>query len=73
MSNTPLINGIFIIRTQAEYSPITKIVSVRTILEMPMTGQQIMCVDVETLLSALKTEISEAHQQIIPKQKEEKA
>ena len=73
MSNTLLINGFFIVRTQAEYSPVTKMVSVRAILEIPMTGQQIMCVDDETLLSALKTEISEAHQQIIPKQKEEKA
>ena len=70
MSNTPLINGIFIIRTQAEYSPITKIVSVRTILEMPMTGQQIMCVDVETLVSALEAEISQTHKKITPKQKE---
>jgi hypothetical protein len=73
MSDTPLINGIFIIRTQAEYSPVTKMVSLRAILEMPMSGQQIMCVDVETLLSALKAEISETHQQIIPKQKEDKS
>lgn len=73
MSDTPLKNGIFIIRTQAEYSPITKTVSVRAVLEMPMTGQQIMCVDVETLLKMLKAEILETHKQIIPKQKEAKS
>jgi hypothetical protein len=72
MSNTPLKNGIFIIRTQSEYSPISKTVSIRAVLEMPMTGQQIMCVDVETLLSVLKAEISETHKQIIPEQKEGK-
>ena len=73
MSKTPLINGIFIIRTQAEYSPITKSMSVRCVLEMPMTGQHLMFVDVETLLTALSAEITEIHQQIIPKQKEDKS
>lgn len=71
MSFNPVINCTFIIRSQAEYNPESQIMSIRCILETPTTGRHTGFVDVDTLLNALRTELTEIHNQIIPEQKEE--
>lgn len=66
MRINPVSNCILIIRSQAEYSPATETLSVRFVLEVPAKGQHYGFVDVEALLKALKIELVETHQQIIP-------
>ena len=71
MTDNSVINCLFIVRSQAEYSPATQTMSVRCILEMPTTGQHHGFTDVEALLSSLRVELMAMHNQIIPEQKEE--
>ena len=65
MTDNSVINRTHIIRSQAEYSAASQTTSYRCILETPATGQRQGFADVESLLSALRAEFIEMHNQII--------
>ena len=70
MKPNPVIHRNLIIRSQIEYSMATQAVSVRCMLETPATGQRHGFTDVEALLAALRTELLELQNQIIPPDQE---
>lgn len=55
-----------IIRSQVEYNASTQTVIFRCILETPSLGQRQGFTDLEALLTALRTELTEFQSQIIP-------
>lgn len=59
-----------IIRSQLEYSATTNAVIVRCMLELPSTGQRHGFTDVEALLDALRAELMQMQNEIIPPSKE---
>lgn len=56
----------FIIRSQVEYHAATQTVSFRCILETPSLGQRHGFTDLAALLTALRAELTEFQNQIIP-------
>ncbi|MCB0099726.1 MAG: hypothetical protein KDE46_28530 [Caldilineaceae bacterium] len=66
MKVNPVINCTLVIRSQMEYSRATQAVSLRCILEMPVTGKRVGFTDVESLLAALRAELANIQNQIIP-------
>lgn len=66
MNSNPVANCTLIIRSQAEYSVATQRIVVRCLLEKSTTGQRRGFTDVDTLLIALRAELLELQNQIIP-------
>jgi hypothetical protein len=66
MNINPVANCILIIRSQAEYSAATQTVVLRCLLEKTATGQRRGFTDVDALLTALRAELMEIQNQIIP-------
>ncbi|CAN5817453.1 hypothetical protein BH10CHL1_BH10CHL1_26970 [soil metagenome] len=66
MNPNPIIHCTFIIRGQIEYSLATQTVSLRCLLEMPITGQRRGFTDMKVLLAALQAELMALQKQIIP-------
>lgn len=66
MKVSPVLNYTLIIRSQVEYSAATQRAVLRCILETPTTGQRRGFSDVEALLTALRAELIELQNQMIP-------
>ncbi len=66
MKINPVVNCTLIIRSQVEYSAATQTVVLRCLLEKTATGQRHGFTDVDTLLTALRAELMEMQNQIIP-------
>lgn len=66
MNSNPVAHRTLIIRCQAEYSAVTQAVIFRCILETPSTGQRQGFTDLDALLTALWTELTEFQKGIIP-------
>lgn len=65
MKVNPVINSMFILRSQAEYSTTAEMVVLRYILERPATGQRCGFTDIDALLAALRSELLAVKKQII--------
>ncbi|MFN8494723.1 MAG: hypothetical protein U0350_44385 [Caldilineaceae bacterium] len=70
MKANPVMYSTLIIRSQAEYSTITQSVILRCVLETPATGQRRGFTDLDDLLVALRAELMELQNQIIPPEQE---
>lgn len=66
MSNNRVVNCMFVLRSQAEYSAATQRVVLRCVLEVPATGQRQGYTEVEALLTALRAELLKIQVQMIP-------
>jgi len=66
MNSNRVINCMFVLRSQAEYSVATQRVILRCVLEVPATGQRQGYTEVEALLTALRTELLNIQAQMIP-------
>lgn len=66
MKVNSVVNCTHILRSQAEYDGISQTVVLRCILEMPATGERRGFTDIESLLTALRTELMEVHNHTIP-------
>lgn len=66
MKPNPMVNCTFILRNQTEYSQATQSVVTRYVLEMPATGQHQGFTDIEAVLAALRAELREIQNLIIP-------
>lgn len=75
MTTHSVFNCTFIIRSQAEYSELSQTMSVRHILEIPTMDRHLGFVDIEALLTVLRTELMalQGHKHINPEQKEDKS
>ena len=71
MKVNPVMYNTLIIRSQIEYST-TQSVILRCVLETPATGQRRGFTDLDALLFALRTELTELQIQITPPEKLEK-
>ncbi len=70
MKANPVTYCTFIIRSQIEYSKATHALTMRCILEMPVTGQHFGFTDVDALLAVLRAELLEMQYRIIPIEQE---
>lgn len=70
MNANPVIYCTLIIRSQSEYSVSTQTVITRCIVETPATGQRRGFTDIEALLAALRVELLEMQNKIIPSDQE---
>jgi hypothetical protein len=66
MKVNPVIHHTLIIRNQIEYSTTTQTVVMRCLLETPATGQRDGFTDVDALLAALRIQLLEMQNQMIP-------
>ncbi|MBP7962929.1 MAG: hypothetical protein KBG20_07160 [Caldilineaceae bacterium] len=66
MKVNSVVNCTHILRTQAEYDGISQAVVLRCILEMPATGERRGFTDIESLLTALRSELMEVHNHTLP-------
>ncbi|MFN8494713.1 MAG: hypothetical protein U0350_44335 [Caldilineaceae bacterium] len=65
MKANPVIYNALIIRSQVEYSTMESVI-LRCVLETPATGQRCGFTDLDALLVALRAELMEFQNQIIP-------
>jgi hypothetical protein len=70
MKANPVSNSTLILRSQVEYSTETQSVILRCILERPATGQRRGFTDAEALLAALRTDLMEMQNEIIPSEQQ---
>lgn len=66
MNSNRVVNCMFVLRSEAEYSVATQRVILRCVLEVPATGQRQGYTEVEALLTALRTELLTIQAQMIP-------
>ncbi|MCL4861259.1 MAG: hypothetical protein KJZ93_17720 [Caldilineaceae bacterium] len=66
MKTNPVANCTLIIRSQVEYSAATQTVVLRCLLEKVATGQRRGFIDIDDLLVALRAELMELQNQILP-------
>ena len=71
MKPNPVIHHTFIVRNQIEYSVASQAVILRSVLEIPSTGQHQGFTEIEALLAALGAELRKMQSQIIPSGKRE--
>ncbi len=70
MNVNPVLNCTLVIRSQVEYSATTERVVLRCLLEKSATGQRRGFTEVDALLTALRAELMELQNQIIPQERQ---